>query len=409
MGVNRPRQSDGFNGSELLGGNAGCCMMVEGLAVGARRMFPIVFDWLLDNLRWRFDHDAVRERGFCVHFKLFCSFSKSLGQAQILLKNLKYLSRYKNPKYLLALANRNVDKSLDSNTTANDSSNDSEEEEKLAKILEPLSKEQLIELITKSAWQDPKLISEIHQIADRDPANRKIFVHRLDLETTSEKLRSFFSKYGDLEGCNVVTDKFTKKSKGYGFLLFKHHQSAKKALKNRDKKIDRRIIACHMASAGPIWNPENQPRKIFVGNVPSHIPSNKLVSFFSRYGDKETGKSKGFAIFIYRRVEGARKALEEPDKKFEGHLLCCKKSTKGHNHLPEASGPGNGPGGGGINMEDMGLLGQGLFGEAPPFDPPNRAAVVEFAITLFLISLLFIVTFLGFPLFGRGKCMWCLV
>ncbi|XXG61302.1 hypothetical protein AAC387_Pa04g2996 [Persea americana] len=310
------------------------------------------------------------------------------------------------------------------------------EAEDLASTLEPFSKEQLIDLLRSAASSDPSLLREIHRIADRDPAHRKIFVHGLGWETTTDKIRSFFSQYGEIEDCNVVVDKASGKSKGYGFLLFKHRRSAQKALKEPQKKIDSRMTACQLASAGPV-NPSSQPqpqqqhhqqqqhqfnqnqetlaRKIYVGNVNPEIPAAKLVSFFSKYGeieegplgfDRQTGKSKGFALFIYKTVEGARKALEEPNKILDGHQLYCQKATDNNKLKTTAAGtavaannPPSGPagphgfnmggGGAGFAPPDMSmsaasaaLLGQGLLSGALPFGQgvqPNQAALAVLA------------------------------
>ncbi|KAK9280255.1 hypothetical protein L1049_013943 [Liquidambar formosana] len=45
--------------------------------------------------------------------------------------------------------------------------------------------------------------------------------------------------------------------------------------------------------------------------------------------DKHTGKPKGFALFVYKSIESAKKALEEPHKNFEGHTLHCQKAIDG--------------------------------------------------------------------------------
>ncbi|XP_058098482.1 UBP1-associated protein 2A-like [Magnolia sinica] len=311
---------------------------------------------------------------------------------------------------------------LETDSAATDSATDSEsDEEDLAKTLEPFNKEQLIDLLRSAASSDPSIAEEIHRVADRDPAHRKLFVHGLGWETTSDKLSSYFSKYGELEDCNVVVDKASGKSKGYGFLLYKHRRSARKALRNPQKKIDGRMTACQLASAGPVQPQQGlQPqqkealaRKIYVGNVNSDIPAAKLLTFFSKYGeieegplgfDKQTGKSKGFALFIYKTVEGARKALEEPNKSFEGHQLYCQKATDSHklraastavpssNNAPGPAGPsGYNASGSGANVgfggPDMAasaaLLGQGLLSGALPFGgqgvAQNQAALAVLA------------------------------
>ncbi|KAK3007184.1 hypothetical protein RJ639_016852 [Escallonia herrerae] len=47
----------------------------------------------------------------------------------------------------------------------------------------------------------------------------------------------------------------------------------------------------------------------------------------------QTGKSRGFALFVYKTQEGARKVLEEPYKMFEGHQLHCKRAAEGKNKV----------------------------------------------------------------------------
>lgn len=186
----------------------------------------------------------------------------------------------------------------------------------------------------------------MQKLADADPARRKIFVHGLGWDTTAETLVSEFGKYGAIEDCKAVVDKVSGKSKGYGFILFKHRSGAQKALKEPQKKIGNRMTSCQLASAGPVPAPpptappvsEYTQRKIFVSNVSADIEVPKLVEYFSKFGeiedgplglDKQTGKPKGFALFVYKSVESARKALEEPHKNFEGHTLHVQRAIDG--------------------------------------------------------------------------------
>lgn len=55
--------------------------------------------------------------------------------------------------------------------------------------------------------------------------------------------------------------------------------------------------------------------------------------------DKNTGKSKGFAFFVYKTEEGAKAALVDPMKSIDGHQVVCKlaadnKKTKGGAQTP---------------------------------------------------------------------------
>ncbi|KAJ8529074.1 hypothetical protein K7X08_035909 [Anisodus acutangulus] len=226
------------------------------------------------------------------------------------------------------------------------------EDEPLEKLLEPFTKDQLTALIKEALAKYPDFKENIQKLADKDPAHRKIFVHGLGWDTTAETLTSVFGKYGEIEDCKAVTDKVSGKSKGYGFILFKHRSGSRKALREPQKKIGTRMTSCQLASAGPVPAPpptaaaapsvsEYTQRKIFVSNVAADLDPQKLFEFFSKFGeveegplglDKATGKPKGFCLFVYKSVESARKALEEPHKSFEGHTLHCQKAVDGPKH-----------------------------------------------------------------------------
>ncbi|GAB4851831.1 UBP1-associated protein 2A [Ancistrocladus abbreviatus] len=228
-----------------------------------------------------------------------------------------------------------------------------DDDEPISKLLEPFSKDQLINLLREAAESHYDIAVRIRQIADEDPVHRKIFVHGLGWDTTADTLRSAFGQYGEIEDCKAVTDKVSGKSKGYGFILFKTRSGARKALKQPQKKIGNRMTACQLAAVGPVPSSagaatgqaaQQQPvseytqRKIYVSNVSTELDPQKLTSFFAKFGeieegplglDKQTGKPKGFCLFVYKSIEGARKALEEPHKNFEGHILHCQKAIDG--------------------------------------------------------------------------------
>ncbi|XP_043696864.1 UBP1-associated protein 2B-like [Telopea speciosissima] len=219
------------------------------------------------------------------------------------------------------------------------------ESEKIQKLIEPYNKDQLIEFICDAAVKDSTILQSIRSIADRDISHRKIFVHGLGWDTTRETLISAFKSYGEIEDLNVVMDRATGKAKGYGFVIFKTRAAANKALKQPQKKINNRVTQCQLASIGPapaVQNYDTTGRKIYVSNVHSDADAEKLRTFFAKFGeietgpmgfDSSTGKSRGFALFVYKTQEGAKKVLEEPYKMFEGHQLHCQKASE-NKHKP---------------------------------------------------------------------------
>lgn len=226
----------------------------------------------------------------------------------------------------------------------------------IEKILEPFTKDQLLPIVRAAVLHHPDVLESVRAVADADPVQRKLFVRGLGWETTTEKLRQVFSAYGELDEANtiVITDKNTGKSKGYGFVTFKHIDAAILALKDPNKKIDGRMTVTQLAAAGNSGNSSSADvslRKIYVGNIPFEISSEKLLSQFSIYGeieegplgfDKQTGKARGFAFFVYKTEEGAKASLADPNKVIDGHQLVCKLATD-NNKKPK---PNMGPGGG---------------------------------------------------------------
>ncbi|GFZ07101.1 RNA-binding (RRM/RBD/RNP motifs) family protein [Actinidia rufa] len=224
------------------------------------------------------------------------------------------------------------------------------------KIIEPLSKEQLLDILQTASVRHRDVLDAVRSAADGDPSKRKLFVRGLGWETTTEKLRSLFSAFGELEEAIVITDKATGKSKGYGFVTFRHIDGAVLALKEPSKKIDGRMTVTQLAAAGISSGGgggavDVSLRKIYVGNVPYEISSDRLLGHFSAYGeieegplgfDKQTGKAKGFAFFVYKTEEGARASLVDPMKTIDGNQVMCKLAVDGKKAkpgVPNSGGP----------------------------------------------------------------------
>lgn len=58
----------------------------------------------------------------------------------------------------------------------------------------------------------------------------KLFVGSLPFSTTSEELKEVFAKIGQVVDANVVMDKMTGRSRGFGFIEMGSDEDAKKAI-----------------------------------------------------------------------------------------------------------------------------------------------------------------------------------
>ena len=57
-----------------------------------------------------------------------------------------------------------------------------------------------------------------------------IFVAKLNFDTQSDDLREVFEAYGEVDSAKVITDHFTGKSKGFGFVEMPNDDEAQKAI-----------------------------------------------------------------------------------------------------------------------------------------------------------------------------------
>jgi RNA recognition motif-containing protein len=70
-----------------------------------------------------------------------------------------------------------------------------------------------------------------------------IYVSNLSFNIQDEDLREFFAEYGDVTSAKVITDKFTGKSRGFGFVEMSDDEAARKAIAELDQaSVDNRTI-----------------------------------------------------------------------------------------------------------------------------------------------------------------------
>ncbi|MFZ5955464.1 MAG: RNA recognition motif domain-containing protein [Nanoarchaeota archaeon] len=64
----------------------------------------------------------------------------------------------------------------------------------------------------------------------------KIYVGNLAFSIDEAKLRELFSSFGEIEESVLIKDKFSGRSKGFGFVTFKEDEDAKKAISEMNEK-----------------------------------------------------------------------------------------------------------------------------------------------------------------------------
>ena len=77
---------------------------------------------------------------------------------------------------------------------------------------------------------------------------KKLYVGNLSYRTTSDGLRDFFSPAGAVDKADVITDKMSGRSRGFGFVEMTNDDEARAAIAAMDgKEIEGRVLKVNEA------------------------------------------------------------------------------------------------------------------------------------------------------------------
>ena len=75
-----------------------------------------------------------------------------------------------------------------------------------------------------------------------------IYVGNLSWDSTEDSLRTAFTEYGDVSSANIIVDKYTGRSRGFGFVEMPDSDSANSAINALNgKELDGRTLTVNEA------------------------------------------------------------------------------------------------------------------------------------------------------------------
>jgi heterogeneous nuclear ribonucleoprotein A1/A3 len=127
----------------------------------------------------------------------------------------------------------------------------------------------------------------------------KLFLGGLSWDTTEEKLRDHFGKYGSIVEAVVMRDRQTGRPRGFGFVTFTTPAAADAVVQ------DVHVIDGRQIDAKKSVPQELKPkaRKVFVGGLSPETTEDQFKDYFSQFGevveaqimqDHMSGRSRGF-------------------------------------------------------------------------------------------------------------------
>ncbi|CAI0547490.1 unnamed protein product [Linum tenue] len=171
--------------------------------------------------------------------------------------------------------------------------------------------------------------------AQEPPEDAKVFVGNLPYDVDSEKLAMLFEQAGTVEIAEVIYNRETDSSRGFGFVTMSTVEEADKAVDMFSSyDMGGRLLTVNKAAPRGS-RPERAPRvfepgcRVYVGNLPWSVDDARLEQVFSEHGkvtsarvvyDRDSGRSRGFGFVTMADETEMNDAIAALDGQVYMHL-----------------------------------------------------------------------------------------
>ncbi|CAD2090173.1 RNA-binding protein musashi, putative [Plasmodium vinckei lentum] len=227
-------------------------------------------------------------------------------------------------------SNLNMSQDNNDNVTEDQDINDKKikdeesEVEQLRRLIAPLSKEQLIDILATAASIHEDIRDKCNEAVTSSPSTRRLMVRNIPFSTKDEQFLKYFETFGEIEDGIIVREK-EGRSKGYGFVTFKYIESVQKCLKS-NHTLDNKDLQVRLV-ADPFT--DHYQNKLFVRNLSQKTNVTTLRNIFEKYGKLEEcviihdneGKSKGYGFLTFSSPKEAFKVMQQPERIIDNRVV----------------------------------------------------------------------------------------
>lgn len=163
----------------------------------------------------------------------------------------------------------------------------------------------------------------------------KLFITSLPSSTTRESFQNLFSKFGPISKFNLIKDRFTKKCKGFAFLVYRNASSAQEAIQTTLELKGRKLVVQYQKEGKNLLKEKKElkARRLYVGNLPRGTNDKVLKEVFFQFGEIENayviknpdnGKlnNYGYVTFVEEKI--VSEVIEKKVKIF-GVVVKCRR------------------------------------------------------------------------------------
>jgi RNA-binding protein Musashi len=190
----------------------------------------------------------------------------------------------------------------------------------------------------------------------------KLFIGGISWDTNEERVKEYFSSYGEVIETIIMKDRNTGRGRGFGFVVFADAAIAESVTKEKHN-IDGRMVEAKKAvprddditmnrNSSTIQNSPTQARsrKIFVGGLASTVTEKDFKSYFDQFGniidvvvmyDHNTQRPRGFGFITYDSEDAVDKVLLRTFHELNGKMVEVKRAVP--KELTPSSSPSHSP------------------------------------------------------------------
>ncbi|XP_025412262.1 TAR DNA-binding protein 43-like [Sipha flava] len=164
---------------------------------------------------------------------------------------------------------------------------------------------------------------------DDSVSDMDLVVLGLPWKVTEEDLKKYFAKFGQVEYTQIKTDA-NGKSKGYGFVRFKHKKSQVRVMLERHN-IEGRWCDVRIPNSKD-KQVNKVPRKVFIGQVSEDVDEDALRNYFIKFGEISDlflpRPHRGFAFVTFTDPLSAQKVIGKDHKVGDCSVVCTEAIPK---------------------------------------------------------------------------------
>lgn len=198
-------------------------------------------------------------------------------------------------------------------------------EASLRHFLAPLSREQLLDLLSWAALRDRNVYQHCADRVHASPSSRRLMVRNVHFSTTDERFTTFFETFGCVDDALIVRER-DGHSRGYGFVTFAFPEGVNRCFVACPLTLDGRQL--HIKLAADLFTSREQT-KLFVRNLHDQTTAETLREIFSPFGTLEEcvvvrdaeGRSKGYGFLNFSTPMEAFKAVQMSERIIDGRMV----------------------------------------------------------------------------------------